>query len=206
MVAILAVSGACGRAPNAASSTPSNTIAPSPSPSPTSSPTAIASPPAGWQVYRDDQFGFSIFYPPGFVVDNPGSNTLPAPWLRERRVVDKQYQNVSPPGQIDIGVYSIDADTLTAWVQKHTGPCGSQVSNAFFWDVVRNLTTVTAAGRQAVSFDWDMSSCGASLTVHETAFFMGSAYVFRLDWWALDPAYATTLQQYAQQILATFQR
>lgn len=145
-----------------------------------------------------------MFYPPSFVLDNPGSNTLPAPWLRERRIVDKQYENANPPGQIDIGIYSKDADTLSAWVQKHTGPCGSPVTKGFFWDVVRNVEIASAAGRQAVTFDWDMSSCGSSLIVHETAFFMGSEYIVRFDWWAFDAGYATTLQTYSQQILATF--
>jgi hypothetical protein len=120
------------------------------------------------------------------------------------RAVDKQFSTGYPPGQVDFGVYSKDADTLEAWVQRHTGPCGSPNSKAYFWDTTAKLQPATIAGRSAVSFDWDQSSCFGTATLHETALFFGTDYVFRLDWWSTDPNYSSTIQQIAAQMLSTF--
>jgi hypothetical protein len=172
------------------------------SPSPSSLPSKSV--PTRWQAYSDQKFAFAISYPTDFVVQDGTVGSLPPPWLFELRVADKRYATGGAPGQIEIGIYTRDADTPGAWVQKHTGPCSGPNTNAFFWDKTGNLQTLTAAGRDAVSFDLDMRSCGGfALTVHETVLLLGSKYVLRFDWWSKDSAYSRILEPIAQQMLST---
>ncbi len=201
---VLAISSSvgCGRAPNAADLTSPSPVQSSPSPGSSPSPSPNATPTAAWQVYSDPQFGFKISYPPDFVVPSPDSN-VPRPWLRELRAVDQRFIAQYPPGQVEFGLYTEDAASPTAWVQKHSGPCGSPGNQAFFWDKAGNLQAVAAAGHAAVSFDWDMSSCGSPIVVRETVLFLSSGFVFRFDWWASDANYLSTLQPIADQMLAS---
>jgi len=183
--------------PSVESPTPS-VASPSPSPSPT----------PGWKTYTNTQFGFSISYPPGWVVQNsanPGS-TLPRGILLLQRAVEPRFLGNYPPGQVEFSVRARDADTLNAWVQKHTGPCGSDGSKEYYWDTPSDLTSMTVAGHDARSFDWNMAqACGEGATsLHFTAFFVGTSYVFVLDWWSTDPAYAATVHRVADQMLASF--
>jgi hypothetical protein len=163
------------------------------------------SPSTDWQTYTDPTYGFSISYPPNFVLHNPNTGPLPPGWLLERRIVDGQFVNGYPPGDIDFGVYSFDDSALDSWVRKHTGPCGSPNSSEFFWDSVANLSPVTVAGRTGETFDWDQRSCGANIVLHETVLLLNNdKYVFRLDWWASSTDYATSIQPTAQHVLNTF--
>jgi len=184
-----------GPTPGVPSATPS-TASPSPSPSQ----------PAGWKTYTNTQFGFSISYPPSFVVENslnPGM-TLPPGWLLEMRVVDRRFLGKIPPGQVEFGVRANDAGTLTAWVQKHTGPCGSPNSSEYYWDKVSNVTPVNAAGREALTFDWNQQACGTPYTLHLTAFVLQTSHVFLFSWYSQDAAYSETLKRIADQMLASF--
>jgi hypothetical protein len=63
---------------------------------------------------------------------------------------------------------------------------------------------VTAAGRDAVSFDDSTTGCDPQAVLHNTAFFPGSGRIFTFDWWSMDPTYAPTISGIAQQMLATF--
>jgi hypothetical protein len=158
----------------------------------------------GWSVYKDPTFGFSIGYPSSFVIQNTlkAGGTLPKGWLLAMRAVDSKFASGYPPG-VDFGVYSKDADSLTAWVQKHTGPCGSDTSKAYYWDSTSNVVQTTVSGRDALSFDL-VNPCGSSLTLRETIFFLGTAYLFRLDWWSSDTTYAATIGPIVQSMLASF--
>ena len=111
-----------------------------------------------------------------------------------------------PPGQVEFSVRARDADTLNAWIQKHTGPCGSDGSKEYYWDTLSNLTSLMVAGHDARSFDWNMAqACGeGATTFHFTTFFMGRPYVFVLDWWSTDPAYVAEVHRVADQMLASF--
>jgi hypothetical protein len=154
--------------------------------------------------YHDSVLAFSIAYPPNFAIAdslNPGG-TLPPGQLLEKRVVDRQYSSGEPPGQVEFGVYAKDAGAIDAWIQKHTGQCGSADANEFFWDSTANLTSTAAAGRAAMTFDW--SPCGSPVALHVTTFFMDGPYVFRIDWWATEPNYTTSIKSVASQMIASF--
>lgn len=99
-------------------------------------------------------------------------------------------------------VYARDADTLTAWVQKHAAStCG--VAPIFFWGLT-NLTRTTSAGRDAATFD-EVGGCYEfSGTIHTTVFFLGTTHVFSLDWWSTDPGYGPTVEAIAEKMLASF--
>ena len=205
MLAIVAVAlslSACGRVPAVS-------ISPSGSPSADSTPSTPPSPSpsrtAEWQTYTDPTYGFSLSYPPTFVLDNPTTGPLTPGWLLERRIVDAQFVSGYPPGDIDFGVYAFDSTTLDGWVRQHTGPCGSPNSKEFYWDNVVNLSPVTVASRAGQAFDWDQRSCGPNLVLHETVFlFSNDTYVFRLDWLASSADYSGTIQTTGQQVIQTF--
>jgi hypothetical protein len=117
------------------------------------------------------------------------------------RAVDPKYLGTYPAGQIEIAIYSKDADTLSCWVAKHSGPPTSNDMSRY-WTPPTNQLAVAVAGRPGLSFDW-VSDMGGP-TIHATSLFLGTAYVFVLQWWSSDASYATTVQQYARQMLATF--
>jgi hypothetical protein len=121
------------------------------------------------------------------------------------RAVDSCYLDRYPPGQVEMGVYTKDADTPAAWVQKHSDPdCGVVGSKAFIFGV-SNLTSVTVAGHDGTSFDQKWSGCGGPAGKGQaTAFFLSSKYVFMLGWWTASADYAPTMQAIASQMLATF--
>jgi hypothetical protein len=60
------------------------------------------------------------------------------------------------------------------------------------------------AGKDALSFDWNQACADGPTHGHITAFFIGTSYVFVLDWWSTDPAYAATVHRVADQMLASF--
>ncbi len=121
------------------------------------------------------------------------------------RAVDNCYLGGYPPGQVELGVYTKDADTLNAWVQKHSDTdCGGANSTAFIFGV-SSLTATTAAGHDAVSFDDQGSGCGGpAYKGHSTVFFLDLQHVFMLDWWTSGPDHAPTVQAIGSQMLATF--
>lgn len=192
----------CGR------SVPSLQVLPTASPSPTetSSPLPTAPPTEGpWQTYTDKDYGFSIDYPPSFVVeffDTTGRQG----WLKEMRFVDKEFFGTEeyPAGQVELGVYLKDADTLNEWVSKHSTASDvafqTDRSTYYFFDV-RNVSHVTAVGRSAVSFD--SPPHGDAPALHALAFFSGS-FVFRIDWFAEESSYATTIRPIFERMLASY--
>jgi hypothetical protein len=106
---------------------------------------------------------------------------------------------------VEFSVRARDADTLVAWVQKHSGPCTADSSKQYYWGTISNVTSEKVAGRDARSFDSNDQACGEGPSlIHFTAFFMGPSYVFVLDWWSTDPAYAATVHRVADQMLASF--
>jgi hypothetical protein len=199
---MLAATTACGRAGSVGSGDQAASAARTASPS---APTVTPSIPAGWQTYSDEQYGFSIAYPVGFTFKQEGGAFPVRGWLIEYRAVDTRFLSGYPTGQVEMGVYDKDADTLTAWVRKHSdATCGMPNGTGFFWNVT-NLTVAPAAGRDAVSFDDDTRGCeGPQATDHFVVFFLGSNHIFRFSWWSSDPAYIPTVQAIAQTMLSSF--
>jgi len=183
---------------------PSPTPTPTPpvtEPSPTATATLAATPtPAGWLTYTDPDFGFSINYPPNFVIEilEAKGGDLPG-ILKLVRAVDAGFTAGYPPGQVEFGAYAKDADTLSEWLSKHSDTVPSP-SRPTYHDVT-NVTEATAAGRPTLSFD---SFAGEAGTVHSTVFFLGPN-VFVIDWFASDPTYAPTIQPLFERMLASFQ-
>lgn len=182
----------CGRVPATGNASAARTV----------SPTSAVEPPSPsgpWQTYVDPQYGFSISYPPNFTFQSQGSG--PPGGLQVYRAVDNRYLTGDPPGQVEIGLYLMDADTLQAWVIKHTGPAEASSNQEFYWGSATNVRTTTAAGRPALSFDY--SSEGFRPPVHTTAFLQTPSRVMLIDWWSADPAYLATLEAVYQQMFTT---
>lgn len=188
---------ACGAAPPAAGSdasgsrtTPTGTIAPSPTT------------PVGWQTYVDSQHGFSLAYPPGFAVQNEG---VSPDSVQSYRAYDPQFATHGyPRGQVEFAIYPKDAVSLTDWVARHTGePTGPTANPVTYWVKTSNMQSTTATGRDAVYFEWNTAS--GPTTVHVIAFFWKSSFVFRLEWWAADSAYLSTMESTARLMLGSFQ-
>jgi photosystem II stability/assembly factor-like uncharacterized protein len=186
-------------------------VSAAPTPTPTSTPASstrtspcvpVAPPPplATWQAFTNAQYGFAIAYPPGYTLKSEGGANPATGWLAEFRAVDSCYLDVYPPGQVEMGVYTKDADTLTAWVNKHSV---AKCTDPGFFPGVSNMRSVTVAGRDALAFDDVYTGCEFSGVVHTTVLLLGSGNVFRIDWWATDPNYAPTLQAIADQMLAS---
>jgi hypothetical protein len=118
------------------------------------------------------------------------------------RALDAAYLNTYPPGQVEIAVYSRDSDTLIAWVTKHSGP-SSSTDPTRYWTPVTNEVGAVVAGRDGLSFDWIPDQ--GDRTVHATIAFLGTTYVFLIEWWATDPSYAATVHTDFQQMVSSLQ-
>ena len=199
LAAAVLILAACGAVPPGAGDTASAPRTASPPP-----PTSIPSPsaPVGWRTYADAQLGFSIAYPPGFVVQDEG---LAADSSHSYRAYDPQYTtNGYPRGQVEFAIYTKDAANLADWVARHTGPPTAPTANPItYWDKTSNIQSTVAAGRDAIYFEWTTAS--GPTTVHVIAFFWKSSSVFRLDWWAVDSAYLSTMESTGRQMLDSFQ-
>ena len=192
---------ACGRLPNGAadvSPTPSSDTSPSASPSSSASPSpSPSSSPAQWPVYTDADYHFDISYPSGFTFlkegGSPGTGMLQA-----YRAVDPAYLNTYPPGQVEIAIYTKDADSLAAWVTKHSGPAGSNDLTRY-WSPVTNQAPVALASQSGLAFDWVPDQGGGP--IHAEVAFLGTTYVFLIQWWASEPSYeATVTDNYARMV------
>ena len=200
-VAPLLLVAACGRLPESGA-----TVGTSPTASPQDSPSAISSPsssptpivPSGWQTYSDATFAFRIAYPAAFTFKREGNADPVAMWLAEYRAVDNRYLNGYPPGQVELGVYSMNADTLDAWLTLHTGVDQSTHSQ-FYWAATSNVQAATIVGRAVITFDVQN---GPAL-VHVTIFRHG-VYLIRLDWYSTDSTYSSDIQAVADQMLKSF--
>jgi hypothetical protein len=194
----LVLISACGRGGSSQgldeTASPARTSSPSPSawPSPTGS---------QWSTYTDSDYHFSISYPPGFTFERQ-HGVEGTGLVMTYRAVDSRYLSGYPPGDIDIGIYTKDADTLAGWVAEHTGPVTSSDMGRY-WSPVTNETPVTVAGHAGLSFDWVGDS--DPLTLHDTAVFLGTAYVLTIGWWSSVPVYASSMQRYHQQMLQSLQ-
>ena len=195
ILGLLVVSG-CGSVPTAhqpGDQVASGVRSPSPSARPSTS--------SQWQTYSDPDYHFSISYPPGFTfVRNNGA--LGSDLVISYRAVETTYLNSYPPGDLSIAIYTKDADSLTAWVTKHTGPVDSP-DHMRYWFSVSNQAVTTVAGKQALSFDWVPE--GGSPTFHDTTIFLGASYVLTIAWWSSVPGYATTLRQYYARMIGDLQ-
>src|SRR5207302_1353818 len=71
-------------------------------------------------IERSQQFGVPISYPTGYAVapQNPPSNSGSG-WLGTFHFVGSCASGSNLPGSFQIDVYTMDANTLTAWVSKH---------------------------------------------------------------------------------------
>jgi len=182
----------CGGVPATGSASAARTDSKSP---PSSSP----SPSGTWQTYVDQQYGYSISYPPDFTFLARDSG-LPG-GLQFDRAVETKYANDYPPGQVEIYTYSMDANSLKAWITKHTGPAEAPESQAHYFTNTSNVTTTTLVGRPAISFDYSVT--GFPAISHTTVFLQTSSRVFLIAWWSETPQYAATIQPVFQRMLAS---
>jgi hypothetical protein len=172
-------------------------------PGPTS--TSLPSPttPAGWHTYTDTQFGFSIAYPAGSTVQDEGASPGD---VQSYRAFDPKFTDANgyPRGQVELGIYAKDAASLTDWVARHTGPAsGATADPITYWTETSKPQSIRATGRDAIYFEWTTAS--GPTTVHVIAFIWKVSYVFRLEWWAVDSIYLSTMEATGRQMLASFQ-
>ena len=125
--------------------------------------------------------------------------------LATYRAVDKCYLGNYPPGQVELGVFTNDAGSLDAWVQKHSDlDCAGSNSTAFIFGV-SNVHAATTAGRAALVFDDKSSGCGGPASSgQETVFALSPKYIFMLGWWTAGRDYAPTMRKIAAEMLGTF--
>jgi hypothetical protein len=184
---------ACGRIQDSGSSSTASAVATSPQVTPSSIP-------PNWQTYSDAEYAFKIAYPPGFIFKREGAADPSSGWLAEYRAVDKTYLNVYPPGQVELAIYSNDADTLPNWITKHTG-ASSSTDHSRYWQSTSSIQATSAAGRSAIAFDVNVA--GFPATGHSTAFMQNSSRIVVVNWWS-DASYASSVGEFARQMLATF--
>lgn len=205
-VGVLLFAVACGQAvpilAPSSSPTSTSTASPSPSVSPTTSASPSASPTSGWPTYSDPSYGFSVQYPPNFAFYEDGPRETKEGSLQNLRFVDSSFPpDRYPRGQIILRVWVKDADSLETWVEKHSfDQCDSTGSPSAYFRFVSDVTSVTAADRPAVSFDWD--TCDGIF--HEVALFSGSR-VITISWVADDGSYGPTLQPLHDKIVESFE-
>ena len=180
-------------------STPS-TATPSPCP-------ALTLPPSSdWKSFTDPQYSFTISYPPGFAfAPYPrGSLRSTDPVLIAYRAADSCFVFGAETGWASVGVYAKDAETLAAWVQKHSDNRACLGGPGLFVFVI-NLKTVAVGGRDALSFEQDTTQCGEGSPVirHTTTFSLHSGDIFVFEWQSADVNYTPTMQAIAETMLAS---
>ena len=116
---------------------------------------------------------------------------------------------MSPPGQFEVTVYVKDTNSLTGWIDKHTGSPAFISPNQYFSSVTHEAP-VRVTGHDAIAFDWQPDA--TPHTVHNTAMFLGTQYVLVVGSWADDApgldnpgaraAYAAALQADYKHMLA----
>lgn len=195
----------CGRVVGGAATSPtgstaSTAVTNAPTPASTASPSSTPSIPPGWQTYSDQTYSFHIAYPPTFTFKQEGSADPAVDWLAEYRAVDSRYLNGYPPGQVEIGVYVNDADTLADWITKHTGSSSSD--HTLYWQNTSDNQSVAAAGRPGIAFTTTVT--GFPVVGHSTAFVQNSSRIIVFNWWATDSNYSSSISNVAQQMLASF--
>ena len=195
VVASVLICFGCGSAPTSSTGAASPTAtAPSATGSLTPLPTAtlVACQDMPNQIYVNNDFGVSISCPSNFMWQTyPAFQPIPA-LVFHARAVDKQYIANYPPGQVQIQLYSMDADTLRAWINKHIGPQMS-TDPQHYWDTTSNVSDVTMAGRSALAFDYTLFGPEAPETNHAVAVVHGSKYVLVVEWWAYQASYRATI-------------
>ena len=167
----------------------------------------IPVPPAStWPAFTDPKYGFTVSHPPGFPFFKPSNFPSFDPVLVRYDVANRcPMENPGASWGVEVFIYTKDADTLTTWVQRHTDnrSCGVGQVTGFLFNVI-NVKPMTAGGRDAVSFDEVLATCGEGGTAaHLTAFFLGSSHVFLLRWYSDSDHYAPTVQLIAQEMLAS---
>lgn len=138
----------CGSAPTSSTGAARPTAtAPSATASPTPPPAAalVACKDMPDQIYVNYDFGFSISCPSDFTWQTYAANQPIPALVFHYRAFDSQYLANYPPGQVQIALYSMDADTLRGWINKHIGPQMS-TDPQHYWDTTSNVTDVTMAG------------------------------------------------------------
>jgi len=180
---------------------PSATPTPAPSPTPAAAETpAATAAPTDWLTYTDPEYGFSIAYPPDFIVEDVGAKGgLPGTAVKLLRAVDRRFRDGYPPGQVEFALFVKDADTAAEWVSKHSEQTAAPGTEPAYRSVT-NVSTTTAGGREAVAFDW---RAGEGTTIHAVALVYGST-VFKIQWYADDPAYEGTIRPVFDAMLASF--
>jgi hypothetical protein len=192
IVGLALVLAGCGRVPASGDASAARTGSPTP-------PLASPSPSGTWQVYADQQYGFSISYPRNFTFLARDSG-LPE-GIKFYRAVETRYANDYPPGQVEIYTDSMDAASLAAWITKHTGPAEAPESQAHYFTNTSNVTTTTLVGRQAISFEYSVT--GFPAISHSIVFLQTSARVFLISWWSADPQYTATISAVFEQMLTS---
>jgi hypothetical protein len=144
---------------------------------------------APWPQYADQQYGFTVSYPPGFTFQ-PQHGDPSSGMLMTYRVVANEYLQTYPPGQIELGVYVRDAPTVGDWINKHSGPASSS-DPLRYWAPPSNTLLTTVAGKDGLSFDWIPDT--GSPTIHAVAVFLSTS-VLLVEWWSTDSSYTKTIE------------
>lgn len=193
-ISLLFVASACGEPTRPTQSLPTTpTLSVSPSLSPSPSPTA-------WQTYSNSDFGFTIQYPPDFLTEE-FNRFAEEGHLFDVRFFDNKFKGGYPAGQVEIGVWDRDADSLDEWLAKHSGS-GAGEDPQIYYGMVSNQKSTTVNGRPAIS--WDQEDAGEISAIHHIALFSASR-VIELRWFADNPSYAPTIEPIFNRIVDSYQ-
>lgn len=153
------------------------------------------------QTYVNNDFDFSLSCPSDFTWQTYAANQPIPALVFHARAVDTQYLANYPPGQVQIALYSMDAETLRGWINKHIGPQMS-TDPQHYWDTTSNVTDVTMAGQLALAFDYTLIGPEAPETNHAVAVVHGS-YVLVVGWWAYQASYRATIGNVGQGMVTS---
>ena len=209
LAAVAALALSCSQGTSSAAGASSSPSAELPSASPCvglTTPPPL-SPSSSWPAFTDPQYGFTVSHPRGLLFYRATNLASLDPVLVRYDVADRcPSDNPGPSWGVGTFIYTRDAGTLTAWLQKHTDnhSCGIANVTGFLFNVT-NVKSVTVTGRDAVSFDENLGACGEGGTgaAHLTAFFLASSHVLVLRWYSQDSNYAPTVQVIAQEMLGS---
>ena len=150
------------------------------------------------QSYRDVDSGWTLRYPADFLSERLPGRAAFSGELYVVRFYDERFRGVEPSGQVEVVLYSRDADDLDVWLDRHSATKTDADDAQIYFRGVMSVRSTELAGRGARAFTWNGDEVGAVYTV---VAFLGDR-VFRINYFC-HGSYCPTITRIFDGVVAS---